>query len=112
MADVTRRVNDLLPYIDATLKDADGAFDLTNYTVRFAMESSAGTVVEDQTSTGSRVTLLDSTAGRVRFKPSSSGFATAGNYLAEFEATNPSSENVSFPNIGHLEIVLTPEIST
>ena len=25
MADVTRRVNDLLPYIDATLKDADGA---------------------------------------------------------------------------------------
>lgn len=112
MADVTMRVNDLLPYLDATLKDANGGVDLTNETVRFVMRNRANDVIFDQTSTGAQVVILAATSGRVRFKWSSSGMDTAGNFLAEFETTNASTERKTFPNDGHIEIVLTPELST
>jgi hypothetical protein len=110
---ITRKVNDLLPYVDVTLKDADGAFDLSGYDhVRFVMASTKGTVIADQSSTGSNVVLLNSTGGRVRWKPQSSEVDTPGNYIGEYEAYLATGESVTFPNNGHLDIALRPEIST
>lgn len=111
MADHTRKINDTLPPLDCTLNDADGAFDLSDYTVEFVMRSSANTVIAEETSSGN-VTVLDSTAGRVRMNWDSSHLATPGNYLAEWEAADVSDDKLTFPNNGHIEIVLTPELST
>ena len=111
MADHTRKVNDVLPPLDATLSDANGAFDFSGYTVRFVMRSSANTLIADG-STANDVTALDSTAGRVRFNFSSSHLETPGNYLAEFELKAPSSAKVTFPSASHISIVLKPELAT
>jgi len=111
MADHTRKVNDQLPPLDFTLSDADGAFDFSGYTARFVMRSSSGGLIADATTAGD-VTVLDSTAGRVRMNMSSSHVATAGNYAAEWELKTPSSQKVTFPNGRHIEIVLKPELAT
>ena len=87
------------------------AFNITGYTVRFVMRSSAGTVIADA-STANDASVLNSTAGRVRFSPTSSHMATAGNYLAEFELKNPSTQRITFPSRGHIKIVLVPELAT
>ena len=111
MADHTRKVNDVLPPLDATLSDANGAFDFSGYTVRFVMRSSDNTVIADA-STSNDVSVLGSTAGRVRFSPTSSHMATAGSYLAEWELKNPSTQRITFPSNDHITIVLKPELST
>lgn len=108
MADHVRKINDTLPPLDCTLSDANGAFDLSNYTVRFVMRNKDDTLIVDAT-TDDDVTVLNSTAGRVRLNWASTHVDTAGDYLAEWEATNPSTQRITFPNNGHLEIVLKPE---
>lgn len=112
MSDVSMRVNDLLPKLDVTLKDANGEYDLTDDIVRFVMRSSDNDIVVDQTSTGSFVSIVGATSGRVRYSWQSSDVDTPGNFLGEFEVTNPSTERLTFPNNGHLEIVFVPELST
>lgn len=112
MSDVVMKVNDLLPTLDATLKDADGEYDLTGDTVRFVMRSSGGTVIADQTSTGSNVTILGATSGRVRFTWQSTEVDTPGNFLAEFETLSSDSKRLTFPNAGHIEIVFKPETAS
>lgn len=112
MSDIVMRVNDQLPYLDATLSDANGAYDLSTDTVRFVMRSTSNEVIVDQTSTGDNVVVLGATSGRVRYKWQSTDTETSGNYLGEFEVTNALDERLTFPNNGHIEIVLTPELST
>ena len=111
MADTVRKVNDVLPPLDCTLSDANGVFDITGYKPRFVMRSSANTVIADGT-TSNRVTILGATSGRVRYNWSSSEVDVAGNYLAEWELTNPSTQRLTFPNRGHISIVLLPEQAT
>ena len=115
MADHTRKVNDVLPPLDCTLQESSGgtliAFNITGYTVRFVMRSSDNTVIADA-STSNDVSVLGSTAGRVRFSPTSSHMATAGSYLAEWELKNPSTQRITFPSNDHITIVLKPELST
>ena len=103
---------DQLPYFDCTLSDVNGARNLTGETVRFVLKSQAGTGIVDETSTGANVVVLDSTAGRVRYKWQADDLAEAGNYNAEWETTNASSEKLSYPNDSHIEIVVKPELST
>lgn len=109
---VTMKQNDRLPLLTCTLKDANGARDLTGETVRFLMRSSSGSVVIDQTSTGSLVTVLDSTAGRVRYNWAAGDLGTPGNYLAEWETTDALDRPLSYPNDGNIEIIVKPEQST
>lgn len=115
MADHTRKVNDVLPPLDCTLQESSEgtlvAFDITNYTVRFVMRSSDNTVVADA-STGDDVTVLSSTAGRVRMNFASSHVDTPGSYLAEWELKTPSTQKITFPSATHISIVLKPELST
>lgn len=111
MADITMRVNDTLPAINAILKDANGPFDLTNFTLRFVMRSSDNDIKADG-STDSGVTIIGATSGAVRFNWSTSEVDVAGNFLGEFEATDPSTQRITFPNRGHLDIVFTPELTT
>ena len=115
MADHTRRVNDVLPPLDCTLQESSEgtliAFNITGYTVRFVMRSSANTVIADATTSGD-VTVLSSTAGRVRMNFSSSHMDTPGSYLAEWQLSNPSSQRITFPGGSHISIVLKPELST
>lgn len=110
MTDHVRKVNDELPPLDCTLKDKDGAFDYSGYTLRFVMRSSGNDVIADA-STDDDLTALDTTAGRVRMNFSSSHVGTIGNYLAEFELAS-SGKHITFPNGKDVSIVLIPELST
>lgn len=117
MADeqVYMRQNDVMPYLDVTLKDYSGAYPYsTDDTIRFVMKSSDDTIKINQSSTGSFVTFLSSTAGTVRYMWSSSNgdTDTPGDFLADFELTTPTGKQVTFPNNGHLAVVITPELST
>lgn len=112
---VPMRQNDTLPYLEVTLQDYSGAYPYsTDDVIRFCMKSSDNTVKVDQTSTGSHVEFISSTAGTVRYKWSSSNgdTDTPGDFLADFELTTPTGKQVSFPNSGHLAVVITPELST
>ena len=112
MSDITMKVNDLLPDLNAVLSDANGVYDLSTDTVRFVMRSSAGTVVADQTSTGSNVVVVGATSGHVRFLWQSTEVDTPGNFNGEFEVLNSLGQRLTFPNAAHIEIVFKPELST
>ena len=115
MADHVRKVNDQLPPLDCTLQESSSgtlvAFNITGYTVRFVMRSSSGGLIADATTAGD-VSVLSSTAGRVRMNMTSSHVATAGSYAAEWELKNTSTQRMTFPSNGHIEIVLKPELAT
>ena len=115
MADHTRRVNDVLPPLDCTLQESSEgtliAFNITGYTVRFVMRSSANTVIADATTSGD-VTVLSSTAGRVRMNFSSSHVDTPGSFLAEWELKTASTQRITFPSASHISIVLKPELAS
>jgi hypothetical protein len=112
MSDVIMRQGDTRPYLDCTLKDANGARDLTGETVRFVMKSSGDTIVINESSTGSQVTLVNTTGGQVRYAWSTSDTDTPGDFLGDWEATDGSGDELTFPNVGHIEITITPELST
>lgn len=114
MSDVVMRQGNLRPYLDVTLKDRNGAVDLTGEVVRFVVRDWENNVVSDETSTGAQVVILAATSGRVRYKWTDANTSTSGNYLGEFETypTGSSSEFLTYPNVGHVEIVVTPELST
>lgn len=113
MSEVHLRQNDTLPPLEFTLKDRDGAYPYsTADTLRFVMKSSAGTVIVDQTSTGPLLEPVNSTAGTGRYNWSSSDTGTPGDYLGEIELHPLAGGVLSFPNTGHIEILITPELST
>lgn len=115
MADHTRKVNDVLPPLDCTLQESSGgtlvAFNVTGYTARFVMRSSANTVIADAT-TDDDVTVLGSTSGRVRMNFSSSHVDVAGTFLFEWELKNATSQKLTFPSNKHLSLVLKPELAS
>lgn len=112
MADHTRKVNDTLPPLDATLSDQDGVFDLTNYRPRFVMKAKNGDLVASGSTANGQVSILNSTAGRVRMSFDSTHVDTVGNFLFEYELLDPTSQKITFPSYKHLSMVLKPELST
>lgn len=115
MSDVVMRQNDRLPYLTATLKDLNGAVDLTGETVRFVARSSDNTIKIDQTSTSTSVLIVQGAAGTsgvIQYRWQEGDTDTPGVLLGEIETTNLSSERATYPNQGSITININPERAT
>ena len=113
MSSVHMRQNDTLPALECTLKHNGVAYPYsTDDTVRFVMKSSAGTEMVDQTSTGTLAAMVSSTAGTVIYNWASSDTTLSGDFLADWELTTAAGKVLTFPNSGHIEIRIDPELST
>lgn len=82
MADYTCKRHDLLPALEAHLKNADGtALDLTGRTVTFMMRTRAATTLK----VDAAASIVDATSGHVRYQWVGTDTDTAGEYIGEFE---------------------------
>ena len=102
--------NDTASFLTRDLKDAFGApVNVTGATVKFSMRvKPAGTVkVDDQ----EEVIFTDGT-GRVRYEWNSGDgdTNTADEYEGEFQVTYANGKIQTFPNDGHIPIVITDDI--
>lgn len=101
------------PTLDCRLEDASTAVDLTGLTVRFLMWSSDDVLRVDQTSTGTAVSVLNSTAGIVRYAWQSTDpppSREVGTYYARWLV--PSSQPFWYPSDRPLSIIVEPAGST
>lgn len=105
-ADLKFKRHDSGPNIDAVLSSSTGVVILTGATVKFYVEDSAGTAVVDETSTGSRVSIVAATCGAVRYVPSSSMTTSSFRGKAEWQVTFSASTVMTFPNDGHTTIIV------
>lgn len=106
--DVYAKQNDFGTTVTSVATDADGAIiDLTGATIRFKMMPIGGGTVLDVTSTNPAPT-----AGSLVHTWGTAQLATAGLYLAEWQATYAGGQILTFPNGGYLSIRVTPEIGT
>jgi len=116
MSDVIMRQNDRRPYMNFVLSDANGVVDLTNETVTLTAKSSAGAIKmkgsTNPSSSEGTITITNSTAGAGRYQWHADDCDTPATFLAEFETENLAGEIATYPNNGHIEILIKPEIST
>ena len=113
MSDITYKVGDTRPFLDATLKDADGAVDLTGITsVRFVLEDQGANEIVNESSTGANVTITGSTSGQVRYKGQAADLSSEGNYYAEWKVTFGDGTVARFPNTRHIQLTVKPALST
>lgn len=107
MADFTIKQGDRLPEIECYLKDATGAaVDLTGASVTFAWRKREATTA----SSGAGTVVGSATAGRVKYSWGASDTTTVGTYDAEWEVTFASGLKETFPNGGHLEVVIYDDL--
>ena len=99
--------NDSSPVIRAKLKGAGGAsLNLSTATVSFRMQRSAGdTVIQGAAQ------IFDAAEGTVEYEWLSGDTSVAGFYLAEFEVTYSDGKVETFPNLGNIQVNITPELS-
>lgn len=96
--------HDLLPSIQATLKDSVGsAVDLTNYTVRFHMWLEGALTAK----VDAEAVIVGTSTGIVRYDWQAGDTDTAGEYNAEWQATSPDNKPVTFPNYEHDLVLIT-----
>ncbi len=114
MADFTIKRNDLLPVLEAILKDADdNPVDLTDATgVVFHMreEETAGLKIED----GSASIDSNPQTGKVSYPWVSNGVKdtdTSGLFLGEFEVTWTGGKIQTFPSQGYISIQIVDDLS-
>lgn len=99
--------NDRRPNLQATLKDGDGdVVSLTGATVVFSM-AAAGVVKVDNAA----ATLSDASGGVVYYAWAAGDTDTPGVYDGEFEVTFSDGTVETFPNSGHLKIIITKEVA-
>jgi hypothetical protein len=105
-ADAVFKKNDTNPTLDATLTNADGTTaNLSGGTVEFHMRApGASTLKVNQSSTGSLLSITDSTGGEVSYAWSTGDLDTTGRFYGEFEATLATGKVVTYPNDGHITI--------
>ena len=102
--------NDTASFITRDLKDAFGApVNVTGAAVKFSMRvKPAGTVkVDDQDAV-----IVTAGTGRVRYEWTAANTNTADEYEGEFQVTYANGKIQTFPNDGHLPIVITDDISS
>ena len=112
MADFTIKKGDLLPELEATLKDgSDTAIDLTGRggaTVRFHMRAT-GTLT---TKVDAAATIVTAASGEVKYTWVAADTDTAGTYFGEFEITWVTGSKLQrVPNDGHIEILVAENIA-
>ena len=111
MADFTIKRNDLLPVLEAVLKDADGQpVDLTDAVscaFHMRLESDQSMAIED----GVCSFDADRLTGKVIYAWVTDDTGTEGTYLGEFEVTWPTSKLQSYPSIGYIDIVIVEDLS-
>lgn len=102
------RKNDRLPALTATLQDSAGtAVNLTGGTVRLNMTVIGGTTRKIDNAS---VTVVSATAGTVSYAWAAADVDSTGLYFAEFEFTNASSLERTFPNPDHLMVHVLPSL--
>ena len=111
--DITYKVGDTRPFLDATLKDANGPVDLTGITsVQFVLEDEDANEIVNESSTGANVTITGTTSGQVRYKWQATDLSSEGNYYAEWKVTFGDATVARFPNTRHIHLTVKPGLST
>ena len=110
---ITYKVGDTRPFLDATLKDANGAVDLTGVnSVRFVLEDEDANEIVNESSTGANLTITGTTSGKVRYKWQAADLSSEGNYYAEWKVTYSDDTVARFPNTRHIHLPVKPGLST
>jgi hypothetical protein len=101
--------NDTADYIERTLRDAYGVpANLTGATVVFSMRVKPGGTAKIS---GSGATVVSAGVGRVRYSFTAGNTDTADEYEGEFQATFSDGGIQTFPNDGHIPIIVTDDIN-
>lgn len=100
--------NDTSPFLLATLKDGNGnLIDLTAASVRFHMRAvGASTAAVD-----AAAVVVDEDQGSVKYEWQAANTATAGTFEAEFEVTYSGGAIETFPNDGHIRVIITDDLA-
>ena len=100
--------NDTASFLTRDLKDAFGApVNVTAAAVVFSMRvKPAGTVKVDE----QECTIVTAGIGRVRYEWTATNTNTADEYEGEFQVTYANGKIQTFPNDGHIPIVVTDDI--
>ena len=104
------KANDTASFLTRDLKDAFGApVNVTGAAVKFSMRvKPAGTIkVDDEDAV-----IVTAGTGRVRYEWTAANTNTADEYEAEFQVTYANGKIQTFPNDGHLPIVITDDIES
>jgi hypothetical protein len=100
--------NDTGPSIQATLKDADGvAVSLAGATVSFKMRKQGSATPK----VNAAATIVNSTAGIVKYNWIAADTNTVGTYQAEFQVTYSDLSVETFPNATYLKVKVIDDIA-
>jgi hypothetical protein len=100
--------NDTSPFLLATLKDGNGnLIDLTAASVRFHMRS----VGASSATVDAAAVVVDEDQGSVKYEWQAADTATSGTYEAEFEVTYSGGAIETFPNDGHIRVIITDDVA-
>jgi hypothetical protein len=100
--------NDTASFITRDLKDAFGApVNVTGAAIKFSMRvKPAGSIkVDDEDGV-----IVNAGIGRVRYEWTAANTNTADEYEGEFQVTYANGKIQTFPNDGHIPIVITDDI--
>jgi hypothetical protein len=100
--------NDTEPDVDYTLTDEDGAaVNLAGADVQFHMRFAFDNTVK----VDEPATVADEAAGEVRYEWQQGDTDQAGVFEAEFEVTFSDGEVRTYPNDGHLAVVVVSQVA-
>lgn len=108
MTDFIMKRNDTSPAIEMQLfSNAGSAVPISGATVRFHMKNAQ----TQEIVINAVATIVDATAGIVKYAWSSLDTVASGRYLAEWEVTYSDSKIETFPNNGNQVIVITDDLA-
>lgn len=107
MIDFYIKRNDTEPSISSILKNSDGApVDLAGATVKFYMRAVGGTAAK----VSAAATVVDASAGSVKYQLTVGDSDTAGNYYGEFEVTFSDGKIETYPADTYLQIEVIEDL--
>jgi hypothetical protein len=108
MASMFMKRNDRLPVARFTLKDALGtAVNIAGMTAKFIMRNRATQVIK----VNAAAIITDGANGKCEYSWLAGDTDTAGLYDAEVEVTDAANKKMTFPNDGHIEVVVFEELA-